>query len=355
MTLLLAVLLAVATHLPPARARAVDGVLTAWMAKSGIPGASLAIVRDGRIVYQKGYGLADVENHVAATPATAYRTASIGKTLTATAVLRLSEAGKLDLDAPVQRYCPAFPQKQWPLSTRNLLRHMGGIRHYGGPHDHEEQFSTRHYAGVAESLEPFRDDPLLYEPGTQSTYSTYGFDIAGCAVEGAAGLPYVRAMQTLVFDPAGMTSTRDDDPAAIIPNRAAGYIHEKGALRNAFHVDMSNRLPAGGFITTVGDLARFAANFIDCKLVSCPTRDAMLAEQRLTNRDVVNYGLGWAIDEDAAGHVTGAAFHGGSSPGVSGMLYIVPKERLAVVVLTNLEDAPERLPTMKALAAAAVR
>jgi CubicO group peptidase (beta-lactamase class C family) len=113
---------------------------------------------------------------------------------------------------------------------------------------------------------------------------------------------------------------------------------------------MSNRLPAGGYLTTAPDLARFAAKFLSGELVSSETREAMLTEVRLRNGDTVNYGLGWSIGEDDAGHTDGTASHGGSSPGVSGVLYIDPPQRLAVVFLTNLEDAPERLATAQAMA-----
>jgi CubicO group peptidase (beta-lactamase class C family) len=136
--------------------------------------------------------------------------------------------------------------------------------------------------------------------------------------------------------------SRDDDPSAIIANRASGYTRIDGRLANATHVDMSNRLAAGGYVTTATDLAHFASMFMDCRLVSCATRDAMLAETKLKNGDIVNYGLGWSIAEDESGKTTGEASHGGSSPGVAGMLYIVPRQRLAVVILSNLEIARER-------------
>jgi CubicO group peptidase (beta-lactamase class C family) len=151
-----------------------------------------------------------------------------------------------------------------------------------------------------------------------------------------------------------MADSRADDPAAIVPRRAAGYARVEGELRNAVHVDMSNRLPAGGYLTTAPDLARFAARFVDDELVSRATREAMLTSVRLRNGDTVNYGLGWSIGEDAEGRPDGTASHGGSSPGASGMLYIDPGRRLGVVFLTNLESAPERGATARAMAAVVV-
>jgi serine beta-lactamase-like protein LACTB len=346
----LAVPAGLARPIDRAKAETVDRILESWMKKNGIPGLSAAITLDGEVVWSHGYGTADVENSVPAKPETVYRSASIGKPITATAAMRLVEQGKLDLDAPVQKYCAAFPKKKWVLTSRHLLTHTGGIRHYGGPRDREEQTSTKHYKDVADALEPFRDDPLLFEPGTKWSYSTYGYDVLGCVIQGAAGRPFMDVIRSEVFDSAGMKRSRDDDPSALIPNRAAGYVLENGELKNAPHVDMSNRLPAGGYATTAPDLALFAARFMDCKLVSCEMRDAMLSAQSLNNGEAIDYGFGWGLATGENWYGETEAFHGGSSPGASGMIYVLPRRRFGVVFLTNLESAPERTETAAAIA-----
>jgi serine beta-lactamase-like protein LACTB, mitochondrial len=341
-----------AQTLAPGKSEAVDRIIGAWLKKNAVPGASVAIALDGEVVWSRGYGLADVENGVPAKPETIFRSASIGKPITATAAMRLVEQGKLDLDAPVERYCPAFPRKKWAVTARHLLTHTSGIRHYGGPRDREEQTSTVHYKDVADALAPFRNDPLLFEPGTKWSYSTYGFNVLGCVIQGAAGRPFLEVIRTLVFEPAGMKRSRDDDPSALIPDRAAGYLRESGELRNAPHVDMSNRLPAGGYATTAPDLALFAARFMDCKLVSCSMRDAMMTSQPLNNGEQLDYGFGWGLMTGENWYGETEAFHGGSSPGASGMLYALPRRRFAVVFLSNLESAPERTETAVAIAKA---
>jgi CubicO group peptidase (beta-lactamase class C family) len=340
-----------APSLTPAQLDSLDKSISAYMSRHGIPGLSAAVALEGKVIWSKGYGSADLENSVPALTETAYRTASIGKTITATAAMKLVEEGKLELDRPIQEYCPSFPKKPWVITPRHLLTHQSGIRHYGGPRDQEEQTSTVHYTTVEAALAPFEDDPLLFEPGTEYSYSTYGFDVLGCVMEGAAHQPFMQIIRSYVFEPSGMTHTRDDDPAAIIPHRAAGYVKVNDELVNAPHVDMSNRLPAGGYLTTAPELAAFAARFVDCKLVSCETRDLMLTEQKLKNGDTVNYGLGWSIGEDASGKTDGTASHGGSSPGASGILYVVLKQRLAVVFLSNLESMPERFEEVRTIAA----
>lgn len=330
--------------------RALDELLESYRAKHGIPGLTGAIALDGRVIWERGYGLSDLENDVRARPDTAYRSASIGKCITATAAMLLVERGALDLDAPIQQYTDAFPAKPWPITARHLLTHTSGIRHYGGPRNDEEQTSTVHYSSVADALAPFRDDALLFEPGTEWSYSTYGYDVLGCVLEGAAKLEFMELVRRLVFEPCGMVDSRADDPVEIVPRRAAGYALVDGRLRNATHVDMSNRLPAGGYLTTAPDLARFGAGFIGGVLVSPATRDAMLNAVRLRNGDSVNYGLGWALTEDDAGGMDGTASHGGSSPGASGILYIDPAHRLALAFLSNLEATTERSDTARAMA-----
>jgi CubicO group peptidase (beta-lactamase class C family) len=127
----------------------VDTLITSYASEHHVPGLSVAIVQQGRVVMTQGYGLADIENKVPATADTVYRIASLSKSVTATAAMKLVEMGKIDLDAPVQKYCPAFPQKPWPTTTRELLTHQSGIRDY---RNDEETVNTRHYASINEAL-----------------------------------------------------------------------------------------------------------------------------------------------------------------------------------------------------------
>jgi len=331
-------------NLRPDQIHEVEVLVREKMRTAAIPGLSVAIAINGRLIWASGFGLADVENAVPADSETAYRSASIGKPMTATAVMQLVETGRLDLDAPVQRNCPAFPEKRWTLTPRHLLSHLGGIRHYGGPRNEEELYSTMHYESVVDALTIFKDDSLLFEPGTRYHYSTYGYNVLGCVIEGASDEPYLAYMTRHVFEPAGMTATRDDDPSAIIPHRARGYrLLPGGELANARQVDMSNKLPAGGFITTATDLVAFASGVMDGTLVRRETFARMIEPQRTASGEVVAYGLGWGLFPDDLWYGEKEAFHGGGTPGVSGVLYLLPGRHFAVAILTNVEDVEDRV------------
>ncbi|MCO6478668.1 MAG: beta-lactamase family protein [Phaeodactylibacter sp.] len=331
-------------QLTPEKARAIERLLSEKMSEEGIPGLSIAVVLDGKLAWSNGYGFADLENYVPATVHTAYRSASVGKPLTATAALRLVEEGKLNLDIPIQQYCPEFPEKRRPVTARHLLAHTSGIRHYGGPHHEAELLSARHYDSIRDALHIFQEDTLLHLPGARHTYSTYGYNVLGCVMVGAAELPFMEAMELYLFELAGMANTQADDPCRIIPHRAGGYRRdENGELQNAYFVDMSNKIPAGGYLTTSEDLARFAAAFMNGSLLSRQSMERMLEPQQTLSGDTIPYGLGWGLFPGEDWYGEREAFHGGMTPGVSTVLYLLPDRRFAVAIMMNLEGVGGRV------------
>lgn len=331
--LLLACLPAAAQTLPADKVEKIEKEITAVMSQQNIPGLSVAVVTERKLRWSNGYGLADLENYVPAKAATVYRLGSISKTITAVAVMQLAEQGKLNLDAPIQTYCPAFPAKQWPVTARQLLGHLAGVRHYKS----EAEFdSTRHFNSVAEGLEMFKDDPLLFEPGTKYAYTTHGFTVLGCAVEGASGMKFSDYVRARIFVPAGMSRMRVDEVAEIIPNRAQGYIKASdGSLRNSALSDTSYKIPGGGFCSTAEDLARFAIAVQTGALVKAETLAQMWTRQKTRDGNETTYGLGWQL----GGH-NGLkdVSHGGAQQRVSTYLYMIPEKGLAVVVMANLEN-----------------
>jgi CubicO group peptidase (beta-lactamase class C family) len=283
--------------------------------------------------------LADLEDNAPASEHTLYRLASISKSLTATAAMQLWERGKLDLDAPVQKYCPSFPQKPWPISTRQAMGHLAGIRHYKSQsQDDREVGNTKHFENpIQGGLDFFKNDALLSEPGKQFHYSTHGYTLVGCVIEGASGTKYVDFVQQNVFAPAGMEQTQVDDRFAILPYRTRFYQKtESGKVQNADFLDSSYKIPGGGWLSSAEDMARFEVAILNDKLVRRATRDLMWTPLKPSDGSKDEYGLGWGNgNQDGIASVG----HNGGQQGTSTSFSIAPAQRAGVVVLTNMEGA----------------
>ena len=334
LTLLLALLLAPlgwSQKLDTARIAEIEALVERVRTEAQVPGLSAAVGFDGRLQWEKGFGSADLESGAPATAQTLFRTASIAKPMTATALLSLMEEGKVDLDAEIQRYAPSFPKKRWPLTVRQLLGHIGGVRHYEGL----EFASVKRYTDILTPLEIFRDDPLLFEPGTGYSYTTYGFNLLGAAVENVAGEPFLDVLRKRVFEPAGMWNTQVDDVLAVIPGRTHFYrLDDDGTLHNAGLTDTSNKIPGGGLLSTSGDLMRFALATHAGALLEAATVREMWTAQKLRNGELGKHGLGWGVGETNGEK---RASHGGGQQGTTTNLTIVVDDGVAVAVMTNRE------------------
>jgi CubicO group peptidase (beta-lactamase class C family) len=320
-------------QLAPETVQAIDKSVTEFMSSRNVPGVSLAIVKDRKLVWANGYGLADLENFVPVTTETVFRLASVSKPITATAIMQLFERAKINLDVPVQKYCPAFPEKQWPVTTRQVLAHYGGIRHYEG----DEMESTRRYESMTEAVQIFAKDPLIARPGTKYNYSTYGYTLLGCVLEGASGETYFDFVEKNILAPSGMTRTEVDDQRKIIHNRAQGYEKSKnGELWNSGLADTSYKIPGGGLVATASDLARFEIALESDALLKRATREMMWTPYHDLNGATSDYGLGWGIGQLQGFHTVG---HSGGQQRVSTAILLAPDKNDAVVVLTNLEGA----------------
>lgn len=329
-------LLAQQKGLSPLKRAEIEKAVSRFMSANSVPGMSAAVVLDGEPVWSAGFGMADLENDAPATSSTLFRLGSISKPITAVAILQLAERGKLDLDAPVQNYCPGFPEKDWPISTRELLGHLGGIRHYhpDGKGDVPED-SARHFATMEESLQIFANDGLVAKPGTKFNYSTYGYTLLGCVLEGAAAEKYGDYVRKNVFRPAGMEQTQADDFFAVIPHRTRWYHKDKaGQVHNAGVLDSSYKIPGGGLISSADDLARFEAAILADKLLAPASRDRMWTSGKTADGKATGYGLGWSTGEKFGVRILA---HTGGQQGTSTAFAVVPQRRAGVVVLTNMD------------------
>jgi serine beta-lactamase-like protein LACTB len=341
------------SSLPPEAVQKIDAAVEAWKSQSGAPALSVAIVLDNQLAFTKGYGLADLEKKIAASNETVYRLASLTKSLTAVAVMQLAEEGKLDLDGPIQKYCSVFPEKQWPVTPRLLLTHLAGIRH----NTWSETRSTQHYANINDAVKVFKDDALLFEPGTKYSYSTQGYVLLGCAIEGASGAPYFQFLEDHVLKPAGMTKTTLDDSSLDVANRAVGYrrglfgfswLNWLRGVHEAPPHDTSIKVPAGGLLSTVDDMARFAIALMSGQLVKPDTLAKMWTKPKTRDGKESEYGFGFLIAEkDGQMRV----FNDGSQAGTRTFLFMIPDKKFAVTLLTNLEraDCESLTPTIRDL------
>ena len=259
-----------AAELAVEHATQIEQIISSLMKTHGVPGLSIAVGKDNELVYASGFGEADLENSVPATADTRYRTASIAKPMTAAIVLALAEENRLDLDKDVRQYVPEFSRKRWPVTSRQLLGHLGGVRHY---RTSAESSSTAHYFTLKSALATFADDPLIHQPGTKYRYSSFSYNLLGSVAEGASGKTFPELLRTRVLSPASMTHTAVDDQYAVIPDRSRGYIRAtvnllkqlptdhnlvEGQLYNATLHDTSMKIPGGGLLSTAPDLVRFA-------------------------------------------------------------------------------------------------
>ncbi len=329
-------------------------------AEERLPGLSLAVAVDGEIVWAEGLGWADLQARTPVTPSTQFRIGAISQTLTAAAAGLLVQRGRLDLDAPVQRYLPAFPGKEWPITLRQLMSHTAGIRDHRGE---GELFRKQGCAGDAERLALFADSALRFQPGSEAAYSTYGWVLVGAALAAAAHEPYEAFLQREILEPAGLTRTVPDSPGPGVQGRARFYyprfmLDTSRGLHDAPEVDLSCILPAGGFLSTPADLVRFASAIMDGTLLGQALVRELHTPVQLTTGQPTGRGLGWEVRQqplDAGGPsitVAGqglgdpvrraflsATTVGGHAPGATATLLTIPGRRLAVAVATNTSGA----------------
>src|ERR1700680_1367744 len=326
-------------QLSPAKHTQIEAAVSKFMTSTHVPGISVAVVENGEYEWGSGFGFADLEDNAPTSEHTLFRLASISKPLTATAAMQLWERRQLDLDAPVQKYCPAFPQKPWPITTRQVMGHLAGIRHYkSGSQDDPEVGNTKHFDNpIQAGLDFFKNDALLSDPAKQFHSSTQGSTLVGCVIEGASGAKYVDFMRQNVLLPAAMEHTLVDDRFAIIPYRTRFYQKtESGTVQNADFRDSSYKIPGGGWLSSAEDMARFEVAILNDKLIRRDTRDLMWTPLKPSDGSKDSYGLGWGSSDESGIAIVG---HTGGQQGTSTAFLIAPAQRTGVVVLTNMEGA----------------
>jgi CubicO group peptidase (beta-lactamase class C family) len=295
-----------------------------------LPGLSISILRDGGVVFARGYGFADVETQTPVDTSTQFRAASVSKMITVTALARLYQEGQVDLDAPVQRYVSAWPEGE-AATARLLAGHLAGVAHYQRE-DHIDR--TRHYASVTEALGTFVGSPRAGPPGAQYSYSTHGFTLLSAVVESAAGKTFLDYLADDVFGPLGMTHSGPDLRASPPPTMSTLY-GRRGVepWKLSDPEDPSYKWGGGGLISRPNDLTRMAWGYLD-GFIRPDVVTEMWASQRTTGGEETGVGIGWRVGEDHGGRRV--IHHAGSMGGARSVIVIWPDERTAVSVMTNV-------------------
>lgn len=309
----------------------VDSAVTSILADIGVPSASIAIVRDGRIAYEQAYGNGRLDPATAAVPSMRYSIGSVSKQFTTAAVLLLAEEGKLSLEDPVSRWLPDLTRAD-EVTVRNLLSMTSGYQDFW-PHDYV--FQRMHQpVEASEILDRWASRPLDFEPGTKWQYSNTNYTIAGVIVEQVSGMSVYDFLQERVFGPLGMTSVKNVDRAPLGENDADGYLRNALApLRLAPKEAPGWLFAAGELAMTAHDLALWDISMIDRTILAPESYRAMQTEQRLDNGLGVGYGLGVGVGTfDGRRRIS----HGGAVSGYTTSNQVFPDDGIAVVVYTNI-------------------
>jgi CubicO group peptidase (beta-lactamase class C family) len=306
------------------------------------PGAALLVIKGGKPLLRKGYGLANLEQREKVTPQTDFRLASVSKQFTAAAVLLLAEDAKLKLDDPVRRWLPSLPAGTDKVTLRHLLDHTGGLVDYEDliPPDQTAQLNDQDVLRMLSAT-----SRSYFAPGSAYRYSNTGYVLLGLVVEKASGMTLQDFLQQRIFKPLHMDHTllyvHDDK---VVPNRAYGYSWTKGRWLRTDQSLTSATRGDGGIYSNIDDLARWDAALYDDRLLSDALRKAAFSPHvKVTGEPYeASYGYGWRITGDTL-------WHSGESIGFRNVIVRWPKQHLTVILLSNRND-PEPYQTVLKIA-----
>jgi len=318
-------------------------IARASLTEKNLPGLSVAVGIGSDIVWTEGFGWADLEKKVKVEPRTRFRIGTASTALTSAAVGLLIEKGQLNLDDEIQPYVPVYPQKQWPVTLRQLMGHVAGVRNDGGD---EGPLLSAHCEHPVEGVQAFAKYPLLFEPGTRYRYSSYGWILMSAVVEAAADEPLLTFMRKQIFEPLDMDDTIADSAAEASAHRATAYFPRFGGdprygpdlMRE---IDYSCYAGSSGFVSTPTDLVRFAIAINSGTLLQPATVQLFQTSQRLASGEETGYGLGWDLETvSLAGKPTRVIGHDGDSlGGMVASFMTFPEHGLVVSVMSNTSYA----------------
>jgi len=305
----------------------IDGYVKAEMQRQKIPGVSLAVLRGGKIIALKSYGLANVEHQVSVKPETVFQSGSIAKQFTAAAVMILVQEGKISLDDKITKYFADAPDAWKNITVRHLLNHTSGMGDYPPEVELRRDYTEDEYIAF------IKKSPLVFETGTKWDYSNIGYVTLGALVRKITGKFYGDFLRERIFQPLGMTTARIISEADIVPNRAAGYRLENDKLKNQEWVSPSTNTTADGSIYfTIMDLAKWDAALHGEKLLKKASLAQMWTPTKLSDGKTKDYGFGWHTTRIGNRRVI---HHGGAWQGFKSYIVRFPDDKLTIIFLAN--------------------
>ena len=312
-----------------------DGLLNSLIKEKKIPGLAITVLNKGELFFQKGYGYADFKGKKKVNPKrTIFRVASVSKNIAATALGQMVKDGMIDLDASLYQYVPYFPKKKYDFTIRQLAGHTAGIRGYRG-----KEYGLNESYSIKDSLRIFKDDELLFKPGTNYHYNSFDWVLISLAMQEVSGVPFEEYVQEKVLKPLDLQNTYPEfiESSSKLELKmdnelATFYSRKRMGFRKAIPVNNQFKLAGGGYVSTSGDIAKFGQAYLNNEVL-----DETLISEFLTSENIngnpTYYGLGWQVSEDKKGR----AFYGHVGNGVGGYsnLFIYPKEQMVFSILIN--------------------
>lgn len=310
----------------------INDYIIAEMKRQKVPGMSVAILRDDRILLARGYGFSNLELRVPASDSTVYQSGSVGKQFTASAVVMLSEQGRLSLDDKIVKWLPEGAGVWDSVTVRHLLTHTSGVAEYtDSTFDYRKDYTEDQLVRFAAAR------PLDFLPGHRWSYSNTGYLLLGALVHRVTGRFYGEVLQELIFSPLGMRTTRIISEADIVPNRAAGYQLIRGRIKNQDWVAPSlNTTADGSLYFSISDLVRWAVSLNHARVPDSTALQLAWSPVSLKDGGLYPYGFGWNLTPQRGHQRIG---HTGSWQGFKTAIYRYPEFKLTVIALANLAEA----------------
>lgn len=312
----------------------VDHLLNQLIATKKLPGLAISVLKEGQVFFQKGYGFADLEKKIKVNPQTSvFRIASVSKPIAATALANMVADGLIDLEASFYTYVPYFPKKQWDFTIRQLASHTAGIRSYVG-----KEYGLNEPYSIKESIALFKNNDLLFEPGTSYSYNSYGWVLISLAMQEASGIPFedyvvekvlkpLRLQHIFAAESSGVDVITDDSL------HITTFYSKKGiGFRKAIPVNNYFKMASGGFLATSEGIAAFGQAFLDKKVLNDSVLSQFLSSEIINDKPTY-YGLGWQVSHDKAGR----NFYGhiGNGVGSYANFFVYPEQQMVIALLTN--------------------